>query len=91
MAMRFNIFRNRNIDSQVGYLLDNFDQAVKNSSEQYWRDVIAEETWDYLEEALADIDEFYGRGREYDVLYNTISTLVYLIRTKKYPPLSDKS
>ena len=89
--MRFNIFRNRNIDSQVGYLLDNFDQAVRNSSEQYWRDVIAEEIWDYLEEALADIDEFYGRGREYDVLYNTISTLVYLIRTKKYPPLSDKS
>ena len=88
--MRFNIFRNRNIDSQVGYLLDNFDQAVRNSSEQYWRDVIAEETWDYLEEALADIDEFYGRGRDYDVLYNTISTLVYLIRTKKYPPLSDK-
>lgn len=90
MAMRFNIFRNRNVDSQVGYLLDNFDQAVRNSSEQYWRDVIAEEVWDYLEEALADTDEFYGRGREYDVLYHTISTLVYVIRNKKYPPLSDK-
>ena len=36
MDMRFNIFRNRNIDSQIGYLLDNFDQAVRNSSEQYW-------------------------------------------------------
>jgi hypothetical protein len=85
--MRFNIFRNRNIDTQVGYLLDNFEQSIRNSAEDYWRDVIAKEVSEYLEEALADIDEFYGRGIEYDNLSHTLSTLIYLIRHKKYPPI----
>lgn len=88
MAMRFNIFRNRNLDAQVGYLMDSYDQAVRHATEQYWRDVIAEEVKDYIWEALSDTEEFYGRGSEYEVILSIEETLISLIKHKKYPPLS---
>lgn len=43
--MRFNIFRNPFVDTQVAYLMDNFDQAVRNQTEDYWRKTIADEIY----------------------------------------------
>ena len=43
--MRFNIFRNPFIDAQAAYLMDNFDQAVRNQTEDYWRKTIADEIY----------------------------------------------
>lgn len=40
---RFNIFRNPFVDSQVTFLLDTYDQAIRNQTEQYWRSKIAGE------------------------------------------------
>ncbi len=41
--MRLNVFRNPFIDVQVSMILDNFDQAVRNQTEDYWRKTIAME------------------------------------------------
>ena len=41
--MRFNIFRNPHVDAQVGMLLGSFDQAIRNQSEDYWREEIVKE------------------------------------------------
>jgi hypothetical protein len=41
-----------------------------------------------MEETLADVDEFYGRGSEYEVLSHTIYNLLYVIRHKANPPLN---
>lgn len=43
--MRFNIFRNKRIDAQVSYLMDNFDSAIAKQTEQYWREKISEEIY----------------------------------------------
>lgn len=40
---RLNIFRNHNIDAQVGYLMDAYDQGLRKQTETYWRDTIAAE------------------------------------------------
>lgn len=34
--MRINIFRNRHIDAQVGYLLDSMIDARRKETEAYW-------------------------------------------------------
>ena len=47
--MRFNIFRNPNVDAQVGMLLGSFDQAVRNQSEGYWREEISKEIYKYCQ------------------------------------------
>lgn len=47
--MNLNIFRNPFIDAQVGYLVDNFDQAVRNSTEEYWRGVLEKEYQERLD------------------------------------------
>lgn len=44
--MRFNIFRNKHVDAQVGYLLDTMIDARRNETEAYWRKTIAEEIYD---------------------------------------------
>jgi len=41
--MKFNIFRNPNIDKQVKNLLDKFEDEINKQTEEYWRTVIAEE------------------------------------------------
>lgn len=41
--MRFNIFRNPFIDTQVAILMENYDSAIRNQTEEYWRDAIAQE------------------------------------------------
>lgn len=87
MVMRLNIFRNRSIDGQVGYLLDNFEQSVRNSCEQYWRDVIAEEIKDYSEDLLADVAEHYGQGSEYQVGNHLLKNVAYMVQHKKLKPL----
>lgn len=87
--MRFNIFRNRSMDAQVGYLLDSFDQAVRNKTEEYWRNVIAEEIKDYAEDLLADIDYDYGQGNEYDACNAVLRLVEYVVRNKKLPPLGE--
>jgi hypothetical protein len=43
MTIKLNIFRNPYIDAQIGYFMDNFDQAVRNQTEDYWRNTIADE------------------------------------------------
>jgi hypothetical protein len=47
--MRFNVFRNPYIDAQAGMLVDNFEQAVRNQSEEYWRNEIAKEISNYCQ------------------------------------------
>ena len=44
--MRINIFRNRNIDAQVGYFLDVYDYGLRKQTEDYWRNAIAIEIQD---------------------------------------------
>ena len=85
--MRFNIFRNKSIDVQVSYLLDNFEQGVRNSSEQYWRDVIAQEIKDYSEDLLADVAEHYGQGSEYEVGNHLLKNVTHMVEHKKLKPL----
>lgn len=51
--MRFNIFRNKYADVDAKYLMDNFDQAVRNQTEDYWRKTIAEEIYN----ACPDIND----------------------------------
>ena len=43
---RFNIFRNRNIDTQVSYLLQSFEDGLNRQTEDYWRKTIAEQIYD---------------------------------------------
>lgn len=62
--MRLNIFKNRRVDAQVAYLLDTYDQALRNRTEQYWRKTIAEEIYDSCPEnddgyPCEDCFEFY--------------------------------
>ena len=45
--MRFNIFRNPYVDAQVNMLLSSFDDGIRNQTEEYWRDKIAQEIVDY--------------------------------------------
>jgi hypothetical protein len=45
----FNIFRNPYVDVQARMLVDNFEQAVRNQSEEYWRDEIAKEIYNYCQ------------------------------------------
>lgn len=47
--MRFNIFRNPFVDSQVTFLLDTYDQALRNQTEEYWRDKIINEILQRIE------------------------------------------
>jgi hypothetical protein len=42
---KFNIFRNRNIDTQVRNLLDKFEDELNKQTEDYWRKVIATEIY----------------------------------------------
>lgn len=86
MVMRFNIFRNKSMDVQIGYLLDNFEQNVRNSCEQYWRDVITEEIQDYSEDLLADVAEHYGQGSEYAVGNYLLENVAYMVQHKKLKP-----
>lgn len=39
--MKFNIFRNPFVDSQVAMLMGSFDDAVRRQTEEYWRNEIA--------------------------------------------------
>jgi hypothetical protein len=87
MVMRLNIFRNKSIDGQVQSLLNNFEQSVRNTSEQYWRDVIAEEIKDYSEDLLADVAEHYGQGSEYQVGNHLLKNVAYMVQYKKLKPL----
>jgi hypothetical protein len=41
-----NRIRNSFSDVQVKYLMDNFDDAVRNQTEDYWRKTIAEQIYD---------------------------------------------
>lgn len=41
--MKFNIFRNPFVESQVTFLLDTYDEALRNQTEEYWRSKIAGE------------------------------------------------
>jgi len=47
--VRFNVFRNPYVDVQARMLVDNFEQAVRNQSEEYWRDEIAKEIYSYCQ------------------------------------------
>lgn len=40
---KFNIFRNPFIETQVGYLLDAYDDGLRKQTEEYWRTKIAGE------------------------------------------------
>lgn len=71
--MRLNVFRNPFIDVQVSMILDNFDQAIRNQTEEYWRTVIAEEIRDACRDYQAwgvtcidciDTIEIIWRGRK---------------------------
>lgn len=46
---RFNIFRNRFVDAQVSFLLDNLDGARRSETEQYWRETIVNEILENIE------------------------------------------
>ena len=47
--MRFNVFRNPYMDTQARMLVDNFEQAVRNQSEDYWREEISKEIYKYCQ------------------------------------------
>ena len=46
--MKINIFRNRHIDAQVGYLLDTLTDARRRETEAYWRGVVTKEILDII-------------------------------------------
>lgn len=41
--MKLNIFRNPFVDSQVGLLLESYDDRLRRQTESYWRNKIASE------------------------------------------------
>lgn len=41
--VKLNIFRNPFIDSQVGYLIDSYEDGLRKQTESYWRNKISEE------------------------------------------------
>jgi hypothetical protein len=45
--VKFNIFRNPNVDARVKMLLSSFDDGIRNQTEQYWRNTISQEIVDY--------------------------------------------
>jgi hypothetical protein len=41
--VKINIFRNPFIDSQVGYLIDSYENGLRKQTESYWRNKLADE------------------------------------------------
>jgi hypothetical protein len=45
--INLNIFRNPFIDSQVGYLIDSYENGLRKQTESYWRNTIANELLEF--------------------------------------------
>jgi len=54
--MKFNIFRNPTIDAQVGYLIDSYQDALRNQTRDYWTEKISMEIAEIIMERISDLN-----------------------------------
>jgi hypothetical protein len=54
--MRLNIFRNPTIDAQVGYLVDTYQDALRNQTRDYWTEKISMEIAKIIMERISDFN-----------------------------------
>jgi hypothetical protein len=54
--MKFNIFRNPNIDAQVGYLIDSYQDALRNQTRDYWTEKIGVGIAEMIMERISDLN-----------------------------------
>lgn len=84
-----NIFDNTPIDSFIWNMKVSYEENIRVRTEQYWRNVIAEEIKDYREDLLSDIDYEYGDGSEYKACDSVLELVEYVARNRKLPPLGE--
>jgi hypothetical protein len=53
--MRLNIFRNHNIDAQVGYLIDAYQDALRSQTKGYWTEKIIIEISEMIIKRIQDL------------------------------------
>jgi hypothetical protein len=53
--VKFNIFRNPIIDAQVGYLIDGYQDALRNQTKDYWTEQVRNEIIAVIIERMIDL------------------------------------
>ena len=83
--MNFNIFRNRIVDAQVGYLMDMMVDARRKETEDYWRETLESEFQERLdaEYRIGYIDGYNDATKAY---FDDMHSFVEEQTTCKNPP-----